>query len=129
MICTSCGVEHAGRGSKCASCLLHPPPDTGRRRKGKSAPYQGRSQTSLQGAVSASGSVPTQRDVIVGWLAQHGPATNSEIAEALGFGINVVSARVNSELYPYNANARLEDVGHRACRVTGHEARIVGVRA
>lgn len=134
MICPGCQQDHDGRGSFCAACLMSPrgPIATRTTRRQHSAPYQGRSSTSRAGARAASSYAPTQRDVIVSWIRDHGGDwTNKELREALypllgeQYEINAITARVNAEL---GEGGRLMRVGTRPCRITGNEVNAVAVR-
>ena len=134
MICPGCNNEHNGRGSFCASCLMSPrgAVATKTTRRKHSTPYQGRSATSRAGALKATSNAPSQADVIVSWIADHGGDwTNRELREALygllgeQYEINVITARVNAEL---GEGGRLMRVGVRPCRITGNEVNAVAVR-
>lgn len=118
MNCPRCSAD-IGTLSACWSCGAGTTPAP---RRQHSAPYQRRSSTSRAGAVAAAPKAPSQRDIIVAWVRENGPATNNEIKQALGYEINVVSARVNAET---GKGGRLQRAGTRPCRITGNYAQTV----
>ena len=95
-------------------------------------PYQRKSMTSRNGARLAAPRAPSQREVIVAFVREHGPSTRNEIAEGTGLPLASVCGRVIPLIYPNRYSfstegALLRRAGSRICRVTGNEAEVVAV--
>lgn len=69
----------------------------------------------------------TRAAAIVAWLERHGPATDRQIMEGMGFrDMNAVRPRVTELLEP--PTAKLMEVGDVRCPTTGKTVRRVDIR-
>lgn len=69
----------------------------------------------------------TRAQAIYAWLERHGPATDRQIMQGMGFrDMNAVRPRVTELLEP--PRAKLMEVGDVRCEVTGKTVRRVDIR-
>ena len=72
------------------------------------APYNGTS-TSIAAAIAVADKVTPRQQLILGYLAEHGPSTQDEIAAGVGLPVHSVNPRVN-ELWHAN---KIHETGER----------------